>query len=166
MWKDKEVFYEMTKECSITNCNIPRTLFYCACANVLNLINYVTQSTQASPSFSFISAWFGYQNIPTASVKFLYYDFVRSHVYLNSTQSDNFKSVLKYQTSRTLCYCCRKTAVCNGDQLLDFFVPELVWSQSTFSSDREVLQNYTGFTLWNSAGLAVGECSAIMSLTP
>ena len=30
-------------------------------------------------------------------------------------------------------YCCRKTAVCNGDQLLDFSVPELVRSQSTFS---------------------------------
>ena len=63
MWKDKEVFYEMTKECSITNCNIPRTLFYRTCANVLNLINYVTQSTQASPPFSFISAWFGYQQL-------------------------------------------------------------------------------------------------------
>ena len=38
-------------------------------------------------------------------------------------------------------YCCRKTAVCNTDQLLDFSVPELVRSQSKFSTDPEVLQN-------------------------
>ena len=56
-------------------------------------------------------------------------------------------------------YCCRKTAVCNGDQLLDFSVPELVWSQSTFSTDPEVLQNCAGFTLCSSVDLAVGECS-------
>ena len=31
--------------------------------------------------------------------------------------------------------CCRKTALCIGDQLLDFSVPELVRSQSTFSTD-------------------------------
>ena len=30
-------------------------------------------------------------------------------------------------------YCCRKTAVCIGDQLLDFSVPELVQSQSTLA---------------------------------
>ena len=65
-----------------------------------------------------------------------------------------------------LSYCCRKTAVCIGDKLLDFSVPELVWSQSTFSTDPEVLQNCVGFTLCNSAGLAVGECSALMGLTP
>ena len=59
-------------------------------------------------------------------------------------------------------YCCRKTAVCNGDQLLDFSVPELVRSQSTFSTDPEVLQNCTGFTLCSSASPAVGECSAVM----
>ena len=37
--------------------------------------------------------------------------------------------------------CCRKTEICNGDQLLDFSVPELVRSQSKFSTDQEVLQN-------------------------
>ena len=62
-------------------------------------------------------------------------------------------------------YCCRKTAVCIGDQSFDFSVTELVWSQSTFSTDPEVLQNCAGFTLCSSAGLAVGECSAVMSLT-
>ena len=61
--------------------------------------------------------------------------------------------------------CCRKTAVCNGDQLLDFSVPELVRSQSTFSTDPKVLQNCAGFTMCSSAGLAVGECS-VMGLTP
>ena len=72
-----------------------------------------------------------------------------------------------YQVSHlSLSYCCRKTAVCNGDQLLDFSVPELVWSLSTFSTDPEVLQNCTGFTLCISTGLAVGECSAVMGLTP
>ena len=65
-----------------------------------------------------------------------------------------------------LCYnCCRKTAVCIGDQLLDFSVPELIQSQSTFSTDPEVLQICTGFTLCSSAGLAVGDCSAVMGLT-
>ena len=62
--------------------------------------------------------------------------------------------------------CCRKTAVCNGDQLLEFSVPELVRSQSTFSTDPEVLQNCAGFTMCSSAGLAVGKCSAVMDLTP
>ena len=62
-------------------------------------------------------------------------------------------------------YCCRKTAVCNGDQLLDFSVPELVRSQSTFSTDPEVLQNCAGFTLCSSAGLAVGDCTAVLGLT-
>ena len=59
-------------------------------------------------------------------------------------------------------YCCRKTAVCNGDQLLDFSVPELVRSQSTFSTDPEVLHNCAGFTLCSSAGLKVGDCAAEM----
>ena len=63
-------------------------------------------------------------------------------------------------------YSCPKTPVCNGDQLLDFSVPELVRSQSTSSTDPEVLQNCAGFTLCSSAGLAVGECSAVMGLTP
>ena len=40
------------------------------------------------------------------------------------------------------------------DQLLDFSVPELVLSQSTFSTDREVLQNCAGFTLCSLAGLS------------
>ena len=62
--------------------------------------------------------------------------------------------------------CCRKTALCNGDQLLDFSVPELVRSQSTLSTDPEVLQNCAGFTLCGSEGLAVGECSAVMVLLP
>ena len=62
--------------------------------------------------------------------------------------------------------CCRKTAVCNGDQLLDFSVLELVRSQSMFSTDPEILQDGAGFTLCSSAGLAVGECSAVMGLTP
>ena len=63
------------------------------------------------------------------------------------------------------CNCCRKTAICNGDQLLDFSVQELVLSQSTFSTDREVLQNCSGFTLCSSSGLAVGQCSAVIGLT-
>ena len=62
--------------------------------------------------------------------------------------------------------CCRKTEVCNGDQLPDFSVPEFVRSQSTSSTDPEVLQNCADFTLYSSAGLAVGECSAVMGLTP
>ena len=49
-------------------------------------------------------------------------------------------------------YCCLTTAVCNRDQLLDFSVPELVWSQSTLITDPEVLQNCAGFTLCSSAG--------------
>ena len=61
--------------------------------------------------------------------------------------------------------CCRKTAICIGDQLLDVSVPELVRSQSTFSTDPEVFQNCIGFTLCSSTGLAVGEFSAIMGLT-
>ena len=63
-------------------------------------------------------------------------------------------------------YCCSKTAVCNEDQLLDFSVPKLVRSQSTFGTDPEVLQNCAGFTLCSSAGPAVSECSAVMGLTP
>ena len=47
----------------------------------------------------------------------------------------------------TSSYCCRNSAVCIGDQLLDFSVPELVRSQSAFSTDPEVLQNSTTFTL-------------------
>ena len=35
-----------------------------------------------------------------------------------------------------------------------------------FITDPEVLQNWAGFTLCSSAGLAVGECSAVMGLTP
>ena len=54
-------------------------------------------------------------------------------------------------------YCCRKTAVCNGDQLLDFSVPKLVLNQS--STDPEVLQNCAGITLCSSMGPAVGRMS-------
>ena len=61
---------------------------------------------------------------------------------------------------------CRKTAVCIGDQLLDFSVLEFVRSQSTFSTDPEVLQNCASFTLCSSAGLAVGESSAVTGSTP
>ena len=77
----------------------------------------------------------------------------------------------KISKSLSLCYLAAlpflskraiKTAVCNRDQLLDFSVPELVQSQSTFSTDLEVLQNCAGFTLCSSEGLAVGECSAVM----
>ena len=50
--------------------------------------------------------------------------------------------------------------------MLDFSVPELDQIQSTFGTDPEVLQNCTGFTLYSSAGLAVGECSAVIGLTP
>ena len=53
-----------------------------------------------------------------------------------------------------------------GINCSDFSVPELVRSQSTFSTDPEVLQNCTGFTLCSSASPAVGECSAVMGLTP
>ena len=67
-----------------------------------------------------------------------------------------------YQVSN----CCRKTAVCNRDQLLDFSVWQLVGSQSTFSTDPEVLQNCAGFTLCSSAGLAVDDCAAVMGFTP
>ena len=67
--------------------------------------------------------------------------------------------------SHQICYC-RKTAVCNGDQLFDFSVLELVQSQSTFSTDPEVLQNCAGFTLCSSAGPAVDKCSTVMGLTP
>ena len=62
--------------------------------------------------------------------------------------------------------CCRKKAVCIGDQLLHFSVPGLFWSQSTFSTYSEVLQNCTDFSLCSSACLAVGECSPVMGLTP
>ena len=58
------------------------------------------------------------------------------------------------------------TAVCDGDQLLDFSVPELVRSQPTFSTDPEVLQNCAGFPLCSLAGLAVGDSAAVMGLTP
>ena len=51
-------------------------------------------------------------------------------------------------------YCCRKTAVCIGDQLLDFSVPELGQIQSAFSINPEVLQNSAGFILCSSAGLS------------
>ena len=62
--------------------------------------------------------------------------------------------------------CCRKTAVCNGDEVLDISVLELVRSPSMFSTDPEVLQNCAGFTLCSSAGLAVGGCAAVLGLTP
>ena len=64
----------------------------------------------------------------------------------------------------------QKTEVCilNGDQLLDFSVPELVRSQSTFSTDpgvQEFFRIAQNFTLCSSAGLAVAECSVVMGLT-
>ena len=39
-------------------------------------------------------------------------------------------------------------------------------SQSTFSTDPDALHNYAGFTLCNSAGLAVGGCSVVMGFRP
>ena len=62
-------------------------------------------------------------------------------------------------------FCCRKTAVCNGDQLLDFSVPEFVRSQSTFSTDSKVLQNCAGFTLRSLVCLADGDCAAVLGFT-
>ena len=86
---------------------------------------------------------------------------------LNSLWENGIQNDLLYLIYLlNLYYCCRKTVVCNEDQLFDFSVPELVWSQSTFCTDPEVHQNCAGFTLRSSAGLAVGECSAVMSLTP
>ena len=41
--------------------------------------------------------------------------------------------------------CCRKTAVSIWDQVLNFSIQELVRSQSTSSTDPEVLQNWTAF---------------------
>ena len=60
---------------------------------------------------------------------------------------------LGFGLSRSNC-CCRKTAVCNGDQLLDFSLPELVRSQSTYNTYPEVLQNCAGFTKCSSAGFS------------
>ena len=60
----------------------------------------------------------------------------------------------------------RQQFVYNGHQLLDFPVPELVQSQSTFTTDPEVLQNWAGFTLCSSPGQAVGDCAAVMRFTP
>ena len=74
--------------------------------------------------------------------------------------------VLTFDWLKSQSYCCRKVAVCIGDQLLDFSVPELVRSQPTFCTGPEVLQNCAGFTWCSSAGLAAGECSVVMGLTP
>ena len=63
-------------------------------------------------------------------------------------------------------FCCRKTAVCDGDQLLDFSIPEHLRSQSTFSTDLEILKNYAGYTLCSSAGSQSAECSAVIGFTP
>ena len=79
--------------------------------------------------------WFGYKSsFPTDKMAFK-----------NTSKLEKHNSVF-----------CRKTAVCIRDQLLDFSVPELVLSQSTFSIVPEVLQNCTGFTcaaqqVWQSA---------------
>ena len=56
-----------------------------------------------------------------------------------------------------------KTAVCIGDQLLDFSLPELVRSQSTFSNDQK---SFRIAQVSLSAGLAVGKCSAVMGSIP
>ena len=77
-----------------------------------------------------------------------------------------FQNLKGIQFAENGCICCRKTAVCIGDQLLDFSVQELVRSQSTFSTDSEVLQICSGFTLCSSASLVVGEWSVVMGLTP
>ena len=52
-----------------------------------------------------------------------------------------------------------------GISCSNFSVQEVIRSQSTFSTDLEVLRNCAGFTLCSSAGLAVGEWSAVMGLT-
>ena len=57
--------------------------------------------------------------------------------------------------------CYRKTALCDGDLNTRFSVPELVRSQSTFSTYPEVRQNCMGFTLCSSAGLAARECDTM-----
>ena len=84
---------------------------------------------------------------------------LRDKIYVSSA------TPLPYTTFQAT-FCCRKTAVCNGDQLLDFSVPEFVRSQSTLSTDPEALQNCAGFNIVQFNGLAAGECSAVMSLTP
>ena len=73
--------------------------------------------------------------------------------------------MLKFSHEKLIFNCCRKTAICNMDQLLNFSVPELVRSHSTFGTDSEVLQNCAAFTLCSSAGLADCECSAVMDFT-
>ena len=75
------------------------------------------------------------------------------------------RGIINYK-SWVMNHCYRKTAVCDGDQLLDFSAPELGRSQSTFSIDPKVLQNCASFTLCSSAGLAVSDCAAVMGLTP
>ena len=59
----------------------------------------------------------------------------------NERQMSRIVLLLFYLKTRQHSNCCRKTAVCNGDQLLDFSVPELLRSQSMFSTNPEVLQN-------------------------
>ena len=78
--------------------------------------------------------------------------------------NEKFFIILFHDKNKSIC--CRKTALRIGDQLLDFSVPELVPSQSTFSTDPEVLHNCTGSTLCSSASLPVDEFSAVMGLTP
>ena len=52
---------------------------------------------------------------------------------MNSSNHENGKNLAFLRSFQFLPnFCCRKTAVCIGDELLDFFVPELVRSQSTF----------------------------------
>ena len=65
-----------------------------------------------------------------------------------------FKSSINALNDLSLetCYCCRKTVVCNGDQLLDFSVPELVRSQSTFSTDPEVASELHRFHIVQVSG--------------
>ena len=62
-------------------------------------------------------------------------------------------------------FCVVRQQFVMGINLLDFSVPELVGSQSTFSTDPEALQNCAGFTLCSSAGLAVGDCAAVLGFT-
>ena len=63
---------------------------------------------------------------------------------LNSISSDH-----KNDTS----YCCRKTAVCNGDQLLDFLY------RNSFGANQSLALTHS------SAGLAVGDYAAAMGFT-
>ena len=104
---------------------------------------------------------FYYETVRPKSIKMLGY----LKIVLNCS---NYKYIKNFwsKSNYKIVIAVLPTAVCIGGQLLDFSLPELVRSQSTFSTDPEVLQNCASFTLCSSAGPAVGECSAVMGLKP